>query len=590
VLERGTAALLGGIVVVSWLVRSAISFHSPSVWILPDEIVYSELAKSIAAGDRPSIRGVPSFGWGEVYPAVIAPAWALFEDSVSAYHAALTINALLMSLAAVPAYLLARLFVPRGLALAVALLSVLVPSMGYTHVVLTENAFYPAFLFALYAITRAVARPTLTAQAVVLLAVGVAVLTRSHGLVLVAVYVVAVICYALTGPSSSRWPHARRLAPSVVLLGGAPLALVLGSLASGRDGLAWLGTRSSTFEEFHPGEIPRWMLYLAADLVLFTAVVPVAASALVVGLGLSRRASETTRLFACVALPTFATMLLSVAAVSASLDVDGHENLNERYLFYVVPLTFVGLAKWVDAGLPQPFPVVWVVVACCAAVAASLPFERLEYNAGFQSPALLPWMELPLEGRWLAAIAGLSAFMCGALWLTCRQGSGIRLWLLVAACLSATSVFATRESFAPASYFGRSFADGPADWVDRAVPAHEQVPVVWDERRSDPTPDLFEFRIMVTEFFNARVGAVYRIGAPTYYERFLSTIPLRVGRDGALYLPGGEALEARHVLVTCRSHVRGRVVARAARDSLRLLAVDGRVRLAPGAPCVRDGL
>ena len=89
----------------------AIGLTVPSVWILPDEIVYSELAKSIAAGGRPAIRGVPVFGWGEVYPTLIAPAWALFDDPVRAYHVALGINALVMSLAAIPAYLLARLFV-----------------------------------------------------------------------------------------------------------------------------------------------------------------------------------------------------------------------------------------------------------------------------------------------------------------------------------------------------------------------------------------------------------------------------------------------------------------------------------------------
>jgi len=123
---------LTGIVAASTLVRAAVGLTVPSVWILPDEIVYSELAKSIAEGGRPSIRGVPVFGWGEVYPTLIAPAWALVSDPVRAYHVALAINALVMSLAAVPAYLLARMFVSRRAALLVALFTVLVPSMTYT--------------------------------------------------------------------------------------------------------------------------------------------------------------------------------------------------------------------------------------------------------------------------------------------------------------------------------------------------------------------------------------------------------------------------------------------------------------------------
>ena len=51
-----------------------------------------------------------------------------------------------MSLAAVPAYLLARRVLPTGLSLLAALLAVAVPSMVYTGTLMTENAFYPAFL------------------------------------------------------------------------------------------------------------------------------------------------------------------------------------------------------------------------------------------------------------------------------------------------------------------------------------------------------------------------------------------------------------------------------------------------------------
>ena len=112
-------ACLAAIVAVSTIVRAGIGLTVPSVWILPDEILYSELAKSIAAGGMPSVRGVPVFGWGEVYPTLIAPAWALFDDPVRAYHVALGINALVMSLAAIPAYLLARLFVSERSALLV---------------------------------------------------------------------------------------------------------------------------------------------------------------------------------------------------------------------------------------------------------------------------------------------------------------------------------------------------------------------------------------------------------------------------------------------------------------------------------------
>ena len=51
-----------------------------------------------------------------------------------------------MSLAAIPAYFLARRLLPARLALIAAALTVRVPSMLYTGELMTENAFYPIFL------------------------------------------------------------------------------------------------------------------------------------------------------------------------------------------------------------------------------------------------------------------------------------------------------------------------------------------------------------------------------------------------------------------------------------------------------------
>ena len=91
---------------------------------------------------------------------MIAPVWALVEDGYVAYHATLALNALVMSLAAIPAYFLARLFVSRRASLLVAAMTVVVPSLSYTGAVLTENAFYPLFLTAALAIAHAVRRPS----------------------------------------------------------------------------------------------------------------------------------------------------------------------------------------------------------------------------------------------------------------------------------------------------------------------------------------------------------------------------------------------------------------------------------------------
>ena len=65
-----------------------------------------------------------------------------------------------MSLAAVPAYLLARRVVGQWPALLAALLTVAVPSMVYTATVMTENAYYPVFLLAALVLVLLLERPS----------------------------------------------------------------------------------------------------------------------------------------------------------------------------------------------------------------------------------------------------------------------------------------------------------------------------------------------------------------------------------------------------------------------------------------------
>ena len=151
-----------------------------------DEIVYSELAKSFAEHGQFLVRGAPERGYGLVYPALIAPAWRLYGSIPQVYSAAKAINAVLMSLAAVPAYLIARRVLRARLALVVAVLTVLVPSMLYTGMLMTENAFYPLFLVVALLLVLTLERPTPARQLSLLVLCGIAFETRAQAVALVA--------------------------------------------------------------------------------------------------------------------------------------------------------------------------------------------------------------------------------------------------------------------------------------------------------------------------------------------------------------------------------------------------------------------
>jgi asparagine N-glycosylation enzyme membrane subunit Stt3 len=103
---------------------------------------------------------VPTNAYGFVYPLLIAPAYWLFDSLPQAYEAVKAINALVVSLAAIPAYFLARRVLPTGLSLLAALLAVALPSLAYAGQVMTENVFYPLFLCVTLVFVLTLERPT----------------------------------------------------------------------------------------------------------------------------------------------------------------------------------------------------------------------------------------------------------------------------------------------------------------------------------------------------------------------------------------------------------------------------------------------
>ena len=575
------------VVLASAVIRLLVGLGMPSTWVLPDELVYSDLARSIADGGRPAVRDVPVFGWGEVYPTVIAPVWALVEDRYVAYHATLALNALVMSLAAIPAYFLARLFVSRSASLLVATMTLVVPSLSYTGAVLTENAFYPLFLTAVLAIAHAVRRPSLATQAAALVALGLLVLTRIQGAAMLAAYAGAALTYCLLLGRPERLAYARRFLPTAIVAVPVALAPAAASLARGDGVFGWLGQRSGTFNGFRVQEVPYWFAFLAVGLVLYVAVAPAVASTIMAATGLRRRADDDTRLYAAVVLPIVVAMLLSVALVSASVDVDGIGNLNERYVFHVVPLLFVGLALWIERGLPRPRPWSAIVLGVACVAPALLPIRRLDYNAGLQALALVPWGTLSLTEVGTALLVGLLTLGFGVLWLTARPGATARLWAMLAVWLTVLGVFTVESNRDSAERTAAAFDGLAATWVDRAVPRGSRVAVLWDETRArKDLPDSFYFWLMVTEFFNDRIGEVYRLGPLTRYEDTLPTVPARLG-PGRSLLADGRPVRVDYALVTCRTPVVGQQVAEAPRGALRLVRVDGPLRLTGAAGCRR---
>jgi Dolichyl-phosphate-mannose-protein mannosyltransferase len=170
-------ALLVALVGVSTLVRFWAGNRIRGLWIMPDEAIYASVAESLYTSGELAVLGQPAY-YSFVYPALIGLPLVV-GDLEAGYVAVKLVQALAMSLAAVPVYLWGRTFMSRGWALVAAALTLAGPALVFTGLLMTEVAFYPVLVVAAWAMARALERPTLGRQAVVVAAVAAAAATCS---------------------------------------------------------------------------------------------------------------------------------------------------------------------------------------------------------------------------------------------------------------------------------------------------------------------------------------------------------------------------------------------------------------------------
>ena len=165
----------------------------------PGEYVNSQLARSFASGGGLRVRGVSAHFHSLLVPLLTAPAW-LVHDVGTAYRLAQLENAFVMSLAAIPAYLIARrLGVAAGMSLAVAAIAVAGPQLLFVAMLESEPFAYPLALGAIAASVAVIERPTLRGQVLLLVLSALATLARPQLGVLPLCVAVAIVVAGLHG-------------------------------------------------------------------------------------------------------------------------------------------------------------------------------------------------------------------------------------------------------------------------------------------------------------------------------------------------------------------------------------------------------
>jgi hypothetical protein len=446
-LSRGLTARVSLTVVVlaSTAIRVVAAAAHPVPRYFPDEYLYTAIARALGSGHAPAVRGESAHFPALLAPLLAAPFQALASPEV-AYRLTQTENALLMSLGAVPVYLLARrLSLSARYALACAVFAVAIPDLVYASYTLADPVAYPFALGALAAGVAALDRPTRRSVALFLLLAGLATFARVQYVVLFPAFGAALVLMDRR--------RARRVAPAALL--------VLAVLAIGGSRL--LGYYSHV-ADLHVGRaLVRWaltdlyLLALAAGVVL----VPGALVAL------ARPRVRVERAFTALVAP-FALGLLFEAALYAS---NGSARFQERYLFSLLPLVPVGFGLYLRNGRPGPRVVALLALVLFGA-SARLPVSGYAEALGkTDSPFLFAVFRLEravgtANGALLVAV--LAALGAAGAMLVSRRGGG-RPALLATLCVAAACSFgAIVNDASNAQRVRDDYLPPHVSWVDDA--------------------------------------------------------------------------------------------------------------------------
>jgi hypothetical protein len=521
--------------------------------VFPDEVIYTELAKNVAEHGVPLLRGHLEIGYSVLYPVFLSPAYRFASDGAAAFAAVKTMNAVVMALTAVPAYLLARRVLSQGWSLGVAALVVLEPWMAYASLATTEALFLPAFTAFALALALMLERPTVRRQLFVLFGLAALVAIRPQGLVLAGSVAVAVALKALVAGSGREVVR-----DHAVVFGGFALALfaMLIALAAGVSLPAGKEAGPLLTVAYNPLGLAKWTVWNLAIYELGLGVVALAVFPLALRGLLRRSASERERSLGISALTLAAGLLASVTALSSSRY--GLGILHERSLFYATPIVLVCLAHWLASGLQRPKRLALAGATAAVLLPATLPSHIVRITNNVDSPTAAWFTELEHQTGWAMKGSTLGIAAVGATTLVlARRPLGPILALVLAFVALA----------APIDYSGAltQEQDHALAWVDRALPNGATATLVHlgfsrPDQPCSKDADADQRTLVVwTDFFNARVDRVVHMSEEVPDG---VTSPKVTVAPGGIVHENGRPFAPRYAVIDSRQPVVGERLAR----------------------------
>ena len=461
VVETAAPQLLAALIGISFAVRLGLGWLRATPNYFSDEYLYAELARSFVETGRPAVRGIDVTFPALLQPILTAPAW-LADDVWVSYRLTQALGALAMSLVAVPVFLLGRrLGLGRPLALAAAGLSLAVPDLLFASWVMAEPFAYPLFVAAMLAGTAVLAEPSRRRALVFVGLVALCAFARIQFAALPLCFAVSALGVGLRERRVRSTLREQALPLGIFAgIGAAVLLVGLGRV---------LGVYGSPLEAgTGPVDVLERLGLNAFVLAYSSGWILVAPAVLGLVLAVARPRSRAELAFGSLFATTAVALLLQASLAGAV------EHAQERYVFYVLPLTALAFCLYATRGWPAR-TVLALVASLLIAASAQVPLAG--FSAG-EGKAHSPFLLAAYRMEQLVGEAGLGSLAIAA----AAAVLGLALMVLssrprvaTAAVLSLALVASIAASAGAVSFDVRNAASvrdayvaGEPSWVDRA--------------------------------------------------------------------------------------------------------------------------
>ena len=438
----------------AWLVTTPVIFT--------DELLYAELARSLADTGHAAVRGAPH-SVGSLAVAARAPAW-LIADTESAYLVAKLIGVAAMTAAAFPTYALARLLTGPRPALFAAAGTVAIPALAYSTLLLEEPIAYPVAALAFFLGVLALARPGRTTIAVAVVCAVPAPFVRGELVVVPLILGVAALALAWTGARIA--PLRRRFRPWDRAVPVAACAIgALAGYAVLRRSVEW------QIATDHPGRIVDQAVSAAGAFTIGLGIVPVIAALAALARPAGAPRTPERRAFVAVFAAAVPAFLLYTGAKGAWLATILESRVLERNLIYLAPLVFVGTALWLDRPRARPLAVLIAAgVALVLVLAAPIELGYPYFEAPGYALAAFANRELIMTADAIRDVLVVVVVLAAGAMLLARRLPALAAAVAVAALVWNVSgeVYAALGLRDFSQRLSGYVAD-PPDWVDEAT-------------------------------------------------------------------------------------------------------------------------